>query len=408
MARKKLSEFTAKTLLFKYLDIPYEGVPVILKPESVRGEQMIEGQLNALKHDNDTLYVVKVDEGVKGRMKKGLVKLKVKKDQINEAIVELAQKGYSQFLIEAFIPHESSEEKYFSIERTREGLAIYYSDKGGIDIEQNQDKVKKAVLPDSGLENQQSWQEILDVLQISPELFKKIFDFFNTQYISFLEVNPFLMHNSLFTILDLAVEVDSTAEFFVKNGWAGKDFIGEIAGTTPEEKAIIDLKAKSQAAFKFDLLNPDGSIWVLLSGGGASIVLADEVYNQGYGKELANYGEYSGNPNTEETYIYTKNVLRLLLKSKAKKKVLIIGGGVANFTDIKNTFTGVIAALDEVHSQLQQQGVKVFVRRGGPNQAIGLAKMKDFLEKNNLLGEVVGPEIMITDVVLDSLRYLKQ
>ena len=146
---------------------------------------------------------------------------------------------------------------------------------------------------------------------------------------------------------------------------------------------------------------------MLLSGGGASIVLADEVYNQGFSKELANYSEYSGNPNEEETYIYAKNLLSLLIKSKANKKVLIIGGGVANFTDIRITFKGIIKALTEVKEELKKQRVKVFVRRGGPYQKGGLMLMKDFLEKESLFGKVVGPEIVLTDVVIDGLGYIK-
>ena len=145
---------------------------------------------------------------------------------------------------------------------------------------------------------------------------------------------------------------------------------------------------------------------MLLSGGGASIVLADEVYNQGYGKELANYGEYSGNPNAEETYLYTKAVLRLLLHSKAKKKVLIIAGGVANFTDVRITFKGLIKALEEVKESLQKKHVTVFVRRGGPYQKEGLTMMKDFLEQAGLLGIVEGPELILTDVVEKALKSI--
>ena len=98
------------------------------------------------------------------------------------------------------------------------------------------------------------------------------------------------------------------------------------------------------------------------------MVVADEVYNRGLGEQLANYGEYSGNPNSEETYLYTKAVLELVLASKAPKKVVFLGGAVANFTDIAKTFAGVIQALDEVADGLQSQGVKVFVRRGGPTR----------------------------------------
>ena len=176
------------------------------------------------------------------------------------------------------------------------------------------------------------------------------------------------------------------------------------SGKTDEEKAVEELSDKSQASFRLAVLNPNGSIFMLLSGGGASIVLADEVYNQGKGKELANYGEYSGNPNAEETYLYTKQILRLLLSSQAKRKALIIAGGVANFTDIRVTFKGIIQALDEVKNELKAQGVKVFVRRGGPYQEEGLATMKTYLEKEDLLGTLAGPEMMLTDVVSQGLK----
>ena len=125
------------------------------------------------------------------------------------------------------------------------------------------------------------------------------------------------------------------------------------------------------------------------------------------GKSLANYGEYSGNPNAEETYIYTRNVLSLMLKSNAPKKVLIIGGGVANFTDIRHTFKGVIQALEEFAQVLQKNNVKVFVRRGGPHQEAGLSMMKKFLTENKLLGEVTDQSMVLTDIVSLALKTVK-
>jgi len=140
---------------------------------------------------------------------------------------------------------------------------------------------------------------------------------------------------------------------------------------------------------------------------GASIVLADEVSNLDYGKLLANYGEFSGNPSAEESYLYTKNVLKLLLKSSADKKVLIIAGGVANFTDVRITFNGLIKALTEMSGYLQKQKIKVFVRRGGPHQNEGLEAMRAFLEKEQLLGVVAGPEMVLTNIVTEAITELK-
>lgn len=391
MARKKISEFTSKTLIFGEIGVPYVGVTLI-------GTDTI----TPAQFDKNKLYVVKIDEGIKGRMKKGLVALQVPGVEIRTKVQEFMQKGYTRFLVEEFLPHDSSQEKYFSIERTREGKRIYYSNKGGIDIESNQDVVKKDII------TEENSSEIALFLGMDVNVFQSILSAFDACYISFMEVNPLVINENNFYFLDLAVEVDSSAEFFVKNSWNASEYVGDelLGEKTVEEKNILELKAKSQAAFKLDMLNPNGSIWMLLSGGGASIVLADEVYNQGRGQDVANYGEYSGNPNQEETYIYTKNFLHLLIRSQAQKKVLIIGGGVANFTDINTTFKGVIRALDEVKEDLDKQHLKVFVRRGGPNQEAGLTAMKTFLHQTGILGGVWDQSLILSEVITKAIDYL--
>jgi ATP citrate (pro-S)-lyase len=59
----------------------------------------------------------------------------------------------------------------------------------------------------------------------------------------------------------------------------------------------------------------------------------------GFAPELANYGEYSGAPSEQQTYEYAKTVLSLIVKEKNPDgKILIIGGGIANFTNVAATF----------------------------------------------------------------------
>ncbi len=48
-------------------------------------------------------------------------------------------------------------------------------------------------------------------------------------------------------------------------------------------------------------------------------------------------------------------------------KVLIIGGGIANFTDVAATFHGIIDALRDNIELLHAHRVTIWVRRGGPN-----------------------------------------
>jgi len=288
-----------------------------------------------------------------------------------------------------------------AIERVREGKRIYYSTQGGIDIEENKDSITTVIAKDYA-----QFEDISKVLNIPVETFESIVTAFDNYYFSFLEINPLVSMNDKYYFLDTAVEVDSEAVFFVDGAWGKNDFrdAGRVK-KSDEEKAVEELKETTPAALSFQMINPDGSIFVLLSGGGASLVTADEIYQQGNGEKLANYGEYSGSPSEEETYLYVKSVLSSLLKSKAQKKAIIISGGVANFTDVRITFKGIIRAMGDVASELQKNNVKVFVRRGGPHQDEGLKLIGEFLEKNNLLGEVHGPELILTDIVKPAIEW---
>lgn len=386
MSRKKIFEHKAKTIL----TTDYAGHAI--------SKDKIHEKLAGI--DGSKKYVLKVDQGVKGRMKKGLVKLNLTKEEVEAAVIDLSKHGYTTFVLEEMMDIKDGEEKYLSLERTRDGVKILYAKEGGIEIENNKN-IQEATVED---ENDSK----LEKIDLPSAELKELITKFNAQHISFLEINPLIVRDNKFRLLDSAIEVDSAGEFFADDSWREEDFaVHNIESLTDEEKKVDLLSKKSQASFNLTVLNPNGSIFLLLSGGGASIVVADEAAALGYGREIANYGEYSGNPSEEETYIYTKNLLSLLLKSSSPKKVLIVAGGVANFTDVRITFRGIIRALDEVKTDLKSQNVKVFVRRGGPNQKEGLKNIKDFLEKNDLMGEVSGPDMVLTDIVGHAIESLK-
>lgn len=394
MARKKISEFAAKKILYEFLEMPYSGISIDTN------DPYFKDMLS--KMEEGKRYVLKVDQGVKQRKKKGLVSFNVTQENVLSELEKFKEKGFNSFIIEEFIEHSDDDEHYLAIERVREGKRVHYSIFGGIEIEENKDKIETVIVRDYS-----QFEDIARTLRISVEKFESILTAFDNYYFSFLEINPLVIEGDQFFFLDMAVEVDSTAEFFVEKAWGKNDFReGGRAKKTVEEIAIETLKETTPAALSFQLLNPDGSIFVLLSGGGASLVTADEIYQKGMGKQLANYGEYSGSPTEEETYMYVKNVLAALLRSKAPKKSLIISGGVANFTDVRITFKGIIRAMGEVSSELKKQNVRAFVRRGGPHQEEGLKLMKDFLEKSGLLGELHGPEMVLTDIVAPALTHV--
>ena len=97
----------------------------------------------------------------------------------------------------------------------------------------------------------------------------------------------------------------------------------------------------------------------------------------GFAHELANYGEYSGAPNDEQTFAYARTILGLMTRNKDPRgKVLIIGGGIANFTDVAATFKGIIQAIKHYAEEIREGNIKIYVRRAGPNYQEGLRMMK--------------------------------
>lgn len=374
MARVKLSEFRAKSLLVEN----YDGVSLRL--------DSLDSDIEEL--NDKTAYIIKVDQGIKKRGKQGLIRLDVAKSQANKAVSELAEKGYSRFIAEPMLPHDDNEEHYVSFERTRGGIVVLYSEHGGVEVEENPNSVKSYSPSDVPLP-----KEIVD----------HIIDVMNREHISFVEINPLVLRGDDFHVLDAAVLVDDTA--LNTSSWSAGDLV-DSTSTSDAEKTISDLDKTTPAALTYRLLNPDASLWLIMMGGGASITIADEASNRGKAQIVGNYGEYSGNPSTEETYIYTKALLSEMLKSSAPKKALVIAGGVANFSDVKKAFTGVSRALVEVGEELQNQKVRVFVRRGGPNEKEGLEIIKHTLENLGILGSVHGSDVILTEAASEALEYL--
>ena len=206
--------------------------------------------------------------------------------------------------------------------------------------------------------------------------------------------------------MDLAAKLDSTAEFICKQKWGEFEFPPPFGrDALPEEAYIADLDAKSGASLKLTILNRSGRIWTMVAGGGASVIYADTICELGGAAELANYGEYSGAPSEQQTYEYAKTILTLMTNEKHPNgKLLLIGGGIANFTNVAATFKGIVKALREFQTKLVEHNVQIFVRRAGPNYQEGLRVMR---ETGNTLGvpvHVFGPETHMTAIVAMALQ----
>ncbi len=337
----------------------------------------------------DGKYVVKVDQATKKRNKLGLVKLNLNKSEIAEAVTKMAAKGFRYFLAEPMVNHEPEDETFLAMQRTEEGIEVMYSDEGGVEIEEHAGSLQHKTVKDKPV----------SIGKLSDAELGKLINLFNRTNMSYLEINPLLIRSGKLLPLDAAVEVDSTAELGVQGAWTSDDVRSASKQKTESEKAVEELQAVSVSALTLRVMNPDGKILLMLSGGGASLIVADEFDAHGLADELINYGEYSGAPNEDELFEYSLAAIKLLKDSGAKKKYIVIAGGVANFTDIATTFRGIIRAFEKEGDWLKANKVEVYVRRGGPNQAKGLAAMEDCLTKLGLKHKVNGPDVSLGELV---------
>lgn len=148
------------------------------------------------------------------------------------------------------------------------------------------------------------------------------------------------------------------------------------------------------------ILNKKGRIWTMVAGGGASVIYADTICDYGGSSELANYGEYSGAPSEQQTYEYAKTILGLMTQEKHPDgKVLITGGGIANFTNVAATFKGIVTALTEYQTKILEHNITIYVRRAGPNYQEGLRIIREVGKTLRIPIYVFGPETHMTAIV---------
>ncbi|XP_023537158.1 ATP-citrate synthase alpha chain protein 1-like isoform X1 [Cucurbita pepo subsp. pepo] len=419
MARKKIREFDSKRLLkehFKRIsgrELPIQSAQVT---ESTDFNELVEREpwLSSSK------LVVKPDMLFGKRGKSGLVALNLDLAQVAAFVKERLGKEVSMggckgpittFIVEPFIPH--SEEYYLNIVSERLGCSISFSECGGIEIEENWDKVKTIFIPTGVSLTSEICAELVATLPLEikgeiEEFIRAVYTLFQDLDFTFLEMNPFAIVDGKPYPLDMRGELDDTAAFKNFKKWGGIEFpmpFGRVM--SPTESFIHGLDEKTSASLKFTVLNPKGRIWTMVAGGGASVIYADTVGDLGYASELGNYAEYSGAPNEEEVLQYARVVIECATADPdGQKRALVIGGGIANFTDVAATFNGIIRALKEKESRLKAARMNIYVRRGGPNYQRGLAKMRTLGEELGVPIEVYGPEATMTGICKQAIECI--
>ncbi len=419
MAQKNIYEYDAKKLLASQLPKYYPEFNYHNKLAVV----LCETDLNQLILEEPWIesekVVVKPDQLFGKRGKANLLLLDANCDEMKQFCLENLDRvceignvrgELKRLIVEPFIPHEK--EYYVSITSDRDTDIIHFSFEGGIFIEENWDKVHHIHIPlgtDINIFDLTSkMPDLGDLKDVLIPFIKALYQVYVDQDFAFLEVNPFaITEEKKIVPLDVKARLDDTAAFLHQDTWGNPDNPIEFPAAfgqkmTTEEIYIRELDEKTGASLKLKILNKNGRVWTMVAGGGASVIYTDTIVDLGYGGELGNYGEYSGNPSREHTEIYAQTIINLITENpdpEGKPKYLIIGGGIANFTDVKATFTGIVSAIRKSVDKLKKANVKIYVRRGGPNEKQGLELMKQVGKETGVPIEVYDRYTHMTRVV---------
>ncbi|KAK1794461.1 hypothetical protein P4O66_011324, partial [Electrophorus voltai] len=338
---------------------------------------------------------------------------------ISGAVVAVGKaKGIlKNFLIEPFVAHSQEEEFYVCIFATREGDYVLFHHEGGVDIGNVDAKAQRLLV---GVDEKLGVDAVVKQLLVHVPDGKKgvlasfivgLFNLYEDLYFTYLEINPLgkylcitsysfdecylrvvegpsydNMHKfaSVVTqggvyVLDMAAKLDATADFICKPKWGDVEFPPPFGREAyPESNMKI-----SQQRFAAHVTTA-----------------SDTICDLGGVDELANYGEYSGAPSEQQTYDYAKTILSLMTREKHPDgKVLIIGGSIANFTNVAATFKGIVRAIKDYQGPLKEHEVSIFVRRGGPNYQEGLRVMGEVGKTTGIPLHVFGTETHMTAIV---------
>jgi len=425
MSVKPIREHTGKVLVKRWISEVSGGkhqmtnAGVLITPEVLDNTS---GQTwESIVQDNPwlltTKLVAKPDQLIKRRGKAGLIAINKTFEEAKEWVmqrmckeqqVESVTGQLTHFLIEPMVPHQQEEEHYICILSNRYYDEILFYHEGGVDVGDVDSKAEHLHLPTGQKLTAELVTEKLlgkvpaDKKENLASFILSLFQVYLDLHFAYLEINPLVMLPDKTVVpLDMAAKLDETANFLCAQKWGEVDWPPPFGRAAyPEEAIVRDMDGKTGASLKLTVLNEKGRVWTMVAGGGASVVYADTVADYGWGHELANYGEYSGAPSTQETFMYAKTLLSLMLKYKHPDgKFLIIGGGIANFTDVAATFTGLIQALQHYADDIKSHGIKIWIRRAGPNYLEGLRKVKIASEKLGLGLKVYGPETHITAII---------
>ena len=311
-----------------------------------------------------------IQSGARG--KAGGIKLGNTLDEIKTYVDELLgktlvteQTGPEGRVVKSVLIEEGFEIKQeyyvaFTLDRKISKVVLIASKEGGMNIEDNQDKIMRvAIDPLVGIRDYQC-REVGFQLGIEKPLMnefqnilKNLYDIYMEKDCSLVEINPLVLTgDERLLALDCKMNFDSNALF--------------------KHKDIMDMRdldeedPKELEASKFDLsyISLDGNIGCMVNGAGLAMATMD-IINY-YGGEAANFLDVGGSATEDKV----KEAFKIILQDTKVEGIFVnIFGGIMKCDIIAN---GIVNALRDIDVKLP-----IVVRLEGTNSDLGKKILKD-------------------------------
>ncbi len=281
----------------------------------------------------------------------------------------------------------------FSCDTKTRTFVCTTSDEGGTGIEER--PVQRFVID---YENPQ-----FDNSAVPRAVLEKLFDIFCVNDCILLEVNPLVhcLDTDTWVALDAKIVIDDFAlprhpEFTFSERTNTPGNIRTSREIAAQKIDHGDHRGSAGSSY----VDLDGNIGMLPSGGGASLIAMDALFQNG--GRPANYTEYSGNPTKEKVEKLVSIVI-----SKPGLHALWVVGAVANFTDIYETLSGLVLGLRAARNNLSLPiDYPIIIRRGGPRDEEAYAMLREVTDFDlHLFGEETSIEQSAKEVMKLAQAY---
>lgn len=353
--------------------------------------------------------IMKAQTLLGGRGKAGLVKEAADQDELAHGMKTIWSSNYAKRPFNAILvePKLTAAREYYvscTYDQSSRSPIVVLSRFGGMDIElvakrQGDSVIKQPINPLKGMHDF-DFAQLFSAAEIKSELedqfkelIKKLYTCFITNDAELVEINPLIeTKEGELIAADCKMTLDDAALYRHEFDFPKRTGFREL---TEMEKQAREIDARShRGVVGRSMLELDGDIGFMSSGGGASITCLDALIS--YGGRPANFVEYSGNPEREDVKDLTKLIL-----SKEGLRALWVVGPTANFTDIYETLGGIIDALIEVKPTFP-----IMIRRAGPRDDEAKALIEKTVAETNLDITFYGEELAMTEsakVLMDKI-----